>query len=214
MPSWIAKRHTTRNSLTIACTATYGSAVQVSSCKTSLTQATTLARLLRSLPMRCQAHSQARLPMRCLLLGVHLSRPDHRLTAYLCCGAVFSLSFAGFFSNAYEQYYVGSGAGGVFCAQTGTTHSLAMDTSQTYAAFTITQATQALAWAVNVTRNASSVLLPLSAAAPAAAAHGVRASELLSPPVPVLDWSALRLFVDAAAPLSEGAARAWRLLTS
>ena len=146
------------------------------------------------------------------MLGGHLSRPCHRLTAYLCCGAVFSLTFAGIFSNAYERYYVGSGAGGVFCAQTGTTHSLVEDTSQTYAAFTINQATQALAWAVNVTQNASSVLLPLSAVAPAAAAQGtVRASALLSPPVPVLDLSAMRLFVDAAAPLSEGAARAWRL---
>ena len=128
---------------------------------------------------------------------------------------MFSLTFAGFFSGAYEQYYVGSGAGGVFCAQTGTTHSLAVDTSQTYAAFSITQATQALAWAVNVTQNASFVLLPLSPAAPAAAAQGtVRASALLSPPVPVPDLSAMRLFVDAAAPLSEGAARAWRVLTS
>ena len=138
-----------------------------------------------------------------------------RLTARVCSGAVFSLAFAGFYSNAYEQYYVGGGAGGVFCAQTGTTHSLAVNTSQTYAAFVINQATQPLAWAVNVTQNASSALMLLSSAAPAAAVQGtVRASALLSPPVPALNLSAIRLFVDSAAPLSEGARPAWLVFAS
>ena len=121
----------------------------------------------------------------------------------------------GFFSNAYEQYYVGSGAGGVFCSVTGTTHSLAEDISQTYAAFTISQDAQPLSWAVSFTRNASTKLLLLSSAAPAAALQGsVSAHALLIPPVPALDLSDMRLFVDAAAPLSEGAALTWLVLTS
>ncbi len=119
---------------------------------------------------------------------------------------MYRLTFAALYSAAYEGYTVGASnrTGGVYCSRSDTTHFLVTDSTRTYAAFALEDATPPAPWQVSIAQNASAANLTLIPGAPAAPQPAaLRAA--LDPLLPALNLTAMLLFVDTLEPLSEGA---------